>query len=44
MKINRVIETAIYCDNVQEMFDFYQKFPGIEVIAKYLPRSVFLRA
>ncbi len=44
MKINKIIETAIYCDNVEEMFDFYQSVFDFEVIQKSLPRAVFLKA
>ncbi len=43
MKINKIVETAIYCDDVQGMLDFYKALPGIEVVAEYLPRLVFLK-
>lgn len=43
MKINRIIETVIYCDNVEEMFDFYQDLFKFEVIQKSFPRGVFMR-
>ncbi len=43
MKINKIIETVIYCDNVEEMFDFYQDVFHFEVIQKSFPRGVFLR-
>jgi len=42
MKINKIIETVLYCDDVKEMLDFYQdlfNFPA----NKHLPRSVFLK-
>lgn len=42
MKINKIIETVLYCDDVQVMLDFYQdlfNFPA----KKHLPRSVFLK-
>lgn len=43
MKINRIIETAIYCDDVPEMLEFYEKIFGFEVLGKFLPRLVFLK-
>jgi catechol-2,3-dioxygenase len=43
MKINKIIETVIYCDDVQEMFNFYQNVFNFEVMSKHFPRSVFLR-
>ena len=43
MKINKIIETVLYCDDVQEMLNFYQKFFGFEIMQKSLPRGVFLK-
>ncbi len=43
MKINKIIETVIYCDNVEEMFDFYQGIFDFEIVHKSFPRGVFFR-
>lgn len=43
MKINKIIETVLYCDDVEEMLNFYQKYFGFEVLQKSLPRGVFLK-
>ncbi len=43
MKINKIIETVIYCDDVEEMLNFYQDIFNFEVMQKSLPRGVFLR-
>ena len=37
------METAIYCDDVQKVFNFYQNIFDFPVVQKSLPRSVFLR-
>ena len=44
MQINKIIEAAIYCDNVDEMSEFYQQIFGFEVAMNSSPRGIFLRA
>lgn len=44
MKINKIIETVLYSDNVEEMATFYQKIFGFKILQKSLPRGVFLQA
>jgi catechol-2,3-dioxygenase len=44
MKINKIIETVLYCDDVKQMLDFYQDFFGFEILQNSLPRGVFLKA
>jgi catechol-2,3-dioxygenase len=44
MKINKIIETVLYCDDVKEMLDFYQNLFSFEILQESLPRGVFLKA
>ena len=44
MKVNKIIETVLYCDNVQEMFDFYQNVFNFEIIKADFPRGGFMWA
>jgi catechol 2,3-dioxygenase-like lactoylglutathione lyase family enzyme len=43
MKINRIIETAIYCDDVDEMLEFYQRIFNLKLLLNSSPRAVFLK-
>ena len=43
MKISKISETAIYCDDVEEMLNFYQNLFAFPVIENSLPRAVFLQ-
>jgi catechol 2,3-dioxygenase-like lactoylglutathione lyase family enzyme len=43
MKINKIIETVLYCDDVEEMLVFYQNLFDFEILQKSLPRGVFLK-
>jgi len=41
MKINKIIETAIYCDDVAEMVNFYKTVLGLELLRESSERSAF---
>lgn len=43
MKVNRIIETAIYCDSVPEMVPFYRHVFGFELLFDLSERGAFLK-
>lgn len=42
MKISKIAEVSLYCDDVKPMLDFYQELFNFPVMMNSLPRSVFL--
>lgn len=44
LKINRVIETVLYCDDVSEMLSFYQEIFNFKLLMESSERGAFLSA
>lgn len=44
MKINKIIETALYCDDVASLAFFYQDILNFSLIREVSDRGAFLRA
>ena len=43
MKIQGILETCLYASNLNELEEFYQQLPGLQLVAKETGRHLFYR-